>query len=180
MATLTLNQQDLINQIIAEFMQHNEVSEGKKTKSLLGVDEIMDSVKRKNQEIARIRAHNKAVFKALEPIFEENINALNEELNALGLDFRNTSEWWENQDGKRHTTMKISVFSDRSSDFDFYFDARITGACLKWENETIWSIVELNPVLLYSYRDETYTFEQLCKNPHFIGRIKRMYETKNK
>jgi hypothetical protein len=180
MTTLTLNQTDLINQIIAEFMQHNEVSEGKKTKSLLGVDEIMDSVKRKNQEIARIRAHNKAVFKALEPIFDENFNALNEELNALGLHFRNKSEWWESQDGKRHTTMKITVFNDRSSDFDFYFDARITGAYLKWENETIWSIVELNPVLLYSYRDETYTFEQLCKNPRFIAQIKTMYEVKNK
>ena len=85
MTTLTLTQTDLINQLIAEFIQHNEVSERTKTKSLLGVDEIMDSLKRKKQEIARIQTHNKAVFKVIEPIFAENFDALYEELTTLGL-----------------------------------------------------------------------------------------------
>lgn len=180
MATLTTNQQHLINQIITEFIQYNEVSEGRKTKSLLGVDEIIDSVKRKNAEILRTKEHNRAVFKALEPIFDENYKALSQDIDALGLDLQITSDWWETQDGRRGITMKVKVCTDRSNDLDFYLDAKITGECLMWEGEPIWSIAMLHPTLLYSYKSKDYTFEQLCKNPEFVTRIKRMYEIKAK
>lgn len=180
MATLTTNQQHLINQIITEFIQYNEVSEGKKTKSLLGVDEIIDSVKRKNAEILRTKEHNKAVFRALEPIFDENYKALYEEMNALGLNLLCSNGWSETHSGTRHVSIRVSMFSDRYSDYDFYFDAKITGECLMWEGEPIWSIAMLHPALLYSYKNNDYTFEQLCKHPEFIARIKRMYEIKAK
>lgn len=180
MATLTTNQQQLIDQIITEFIQYNEVSEVKKTKSLLGVDEIIDSVKRKNAEILRTKEHNRAVFKALEPIFDENYKALSQDIDALGLDLRITSGWWETSSGVRGASLKISMYHNQNSDHDLYFDAKITGECLMWEGEPIWSIAMLQPTLLYSYRSKDYTFEQLCKNPEFVARIKNMYEKKTK
>ena len=180
MTTLTTHQQDLINQIITEFIQHNEVSERTKTKSLLGVDEIIDSLKRKKEEIARIKTHNKAVFKALVPIFDENYEALYQDIDALGLNLHLDCEWREAQDGRRSISMKLSMLSDRSSDFDFYFDAKIIGSHFQWEGQPIWSVCVLQPILLYSYRSEDYTFEQLCKHPDFIARIKIMYERKTK
>jgi hypothetical protein len=180
MTTLTLTQQDLINQLITEFIQHNEVSERTKTKSLLGVDEIIDSLKRKKEEIARIKEHNKAVFKAIEPIFDENYEALSQDINALGLNLHSNHGWGEAQDGKRSITMNISMFSDRRSDHDFYLDARITGEYFIWEGQSIWSACVLQPILLYSYSGNDYTFEQLCKHPDFIKRIKTMYERKTK
>lgn len=180
MTTLTLTQQDLINQLITEFIQHNEVSERTKTKSLLGVDEIIDSVQRKRDEIARIKKHNEAVFRSMQPIFAENFDALYEELTTLGLNLHSNHGWGESQDGKRSITMKISMFTERNSDSDFYLDGRITGDYLKWEGQPIWNVVELNPVLLYTFRSNNYTFEQLCKNPDFLATIKRMYEIKTK
>lgn len=180
MTTLTTNQQNLINQIITEFIQYNEVSEGTKTKSLLGVDEIIDSVKRKNAEILRTKEHNKAVFKALEPNFDENYEALSQDINALGLNLCSNHGWTEAHDGIRRITIKVSMCSDRNSDHDFFFDARITGECFIWEGQPIWNVAVLHPALLYSYKSNDYTFEQLCKHPEFIERIKRMYEIKAK
>tara|TARA_R110000868_G_scaffold408251_1_gene690842 strand:- start:1684 stop:2226 length:543 start_codon:yes stop_codon:yes gene_type:complete len=180
MTTLTTNQQDLINQLISEFIQHNEVSERTKTKSLLGVDEIIDSLKRKKEEIARIKEHNKAVFKAIEPIFDENYEALSQDINALGLNLHSNHGWGEVQDGRRGLTMKISMFSDRRSDYDFYLDGRITGDYPIWEGQSLYPVCALQPILLYTFRNNNYTFEQLCKNPDFIGTIKRMYEIKTK
>ena len=180
MKKLTDNQQDLINQIITEFIQHNEVSERTKTKSLLGVDEIIDSLKRKKEEIARIKTHNKAVFKAIVPIFDENYEALSQDIDALGLNLHCDYEWRETHDGRRSISMKLSMLSDRSSDGDFYFDAKLTGSHALFDGETIWNVCVLQPILLYSFRSNDYTFEQLCKNPDFIGTIKRMYEIKTK
>ena len=65
MTTLTTHQQDLINQIITEFIQHNEVSERTKTKSLLGVDEIIDSLKRKKEEIENLSARESEILEHL-------------------------------------------------------------------------------------------------------------------
>ena len=177
---LTENQQHLINQITEEFISHNQSKVVSRGTSLLGVDDIIDSVQRKRDEIARIKKHNEAVFRSMQPIFSENYDALHHEINALGLDLWITSDWFETQDGKRGTSMKVSTYCHRSSDYDFYLDARITGDYLKWESEAIWSIVELNPVLVYSFNSNEYTFEQLCKNPDFLARIKRMYEIKTK
>ena len=177
---LTENQQQLISQITEEFISHNQSKRASRGESLLGVDDIINSVQRKRDEIARIKKHNEAVFKAMQPIFRENYEALSHEIDALGLDLRITSDWFETQDGKRGISMKISMYYNRNSDPDFYFDARITGDYLKWEGEAIWSIVELNPVLVYSFNSNEYTFEQLCKNPDFLARIKRMYEIKTK
>jgi hypothetical protein len=180
MTTLTTTQQNLINQIITEFIQHNEVSERKKTKSLLGVDEIIDSLKRKKEEIARIKAHNKAVFKALEPVFDENYEALSQDINALDLNLHCGHKWLETEDGMRSISMKLSMSPDRNSDYDFYFDAKITGQCLQWEGQPLWSVCVLQPVLLYAYNSENLTFEQLCKHPKFRQQIKTMYEKKIK
>lgn len=180
MATLTTNQQHLINQIITEFIQHNEVSEGAKTKSLLGVDEIINSVQRKKDEILQTKEHNRAVFKALEPIFDENYKALSQDIDALGLDLQITSRWLESSCGLREVSLKISMYHDQRSDHDFYFYAKITGECLMLEGEPIWDVVVLHPALLYSYKCKDYTFEQLCKNPEFVARIKKMYEIKAK
>jgi hypothetical protein len=180
MTTLTTTQQDLINQIITEFVNHNQASEVKKTKSLLGVDEIIDSVKRKNAEILRIKEHNKAVFRALEPIFVENYNSLYQEMNALGLNLLCSLDWSETYDGRRHVSIRVSMFSDRRSDLDFYFDAKVTGSYLQWEGKALPNTIVLHPVLLYSYNSEDFTFEKLCKHPGFRHRIKSMYEKKVK
>ena len=177
---LTENQQQLISQITEEFISHNQSKRASRGESLLGVDDIINSVQRKRDEIVRIKKHNEAVFKAMQPIFRENYEALSHEIDALGLDLRITSDWFETQDGKRGISMKISMYYNRNSDPDFYFDARITGDYLKWEGEAIWSVCVLQPTLLYSFRSNNYTFEQLCKNPDFIGTIKRMYEIKTK
>lgn len=181
MTTLTTTQQNLINQIITEFINHNQASEVKKTKSLLGVDEIIDSVKRKNAEILRTKEHNKAVFRALEPIFDENYEALSEEMEALGLNLKYTHGWSETHDGRRHVSIRVSMFGDdRRSDLDFYFDAKVTGSYLQWEGQAVPSTVILHPVLLYSYGNADFTFEQLCKHTGFRQRIKSMYEKKIK
>ena len=177
---LTENQQHLINQITEEFISHNQSKVVSRSTSLLGVDDIIDSVQGKRDEIARIKKHNEAVFKSMRPIFSENYDALHHEINALGLDLQITSDWFEAQDGKLGITMRVSICYDRRSDADFYFDARITGDYLKWKGQVTWNVVELNPVLVYTYRSNNYTFEQLCKNPDFIGTIKRMYEIKTK
>ena len=177
---LTENQQQLIDQITDEFISHNQSKRASRGESLLGVDDIINSVQRKRDEIARIKKHNEAVFKAMQPIFRENYEALSHEIDALGLDLQITSDWWEAQDGRRGLTMKVSMYYDRRSDPDFYFDAKLTGSHLLFDGEAIWSVCVLQPTLLYSFRSNDYTFEQLCKNPDFIGTIKRMYEIKTK
>jgi len=180
MTTLTLNQQDLINQIISEFMQHNEASERTKTKSLLGVDEIMASVHRKKKEISRIKAHNEAVFKAVEPIFDENFDALYQEFDAMGLYLTKRSEWCICQDGICSTNMKVSLRHDRGSDSDFYINVSVSGAHLKFEEETLWNLRTLVPIVTYGFDDAYHTFEDLCQHPKLRSQIKRMYEIKNK
>ena len=177
---LTENQQQLISQITEEFISHNQSKRASRGESLLGVDDIINSVQRKRDEIARIKKHNEAVFKAMQPIFRENYEALSHEIDALGLDLQITSDWWEAQDGRRGLTMQVSMYYDRRSDPDFYFDAKLTGSHLLFDGEAIWSVCVLQPILLYSYRSEDYTFEQLCKHPDFIARIKTMYERKTK
>ena len=177
---LTDNQQHLINQITEEFISHNQSKVASRGTSLLGVDDIIDSVQRKRDEIARIKTHNKAVFKAIVPIFDENYEALSQDIDALGLNLHCDYEWRETQDGRRSISMKLSMLSDRSSDGDFYFDAKLTGSHALFDGETIWNVCVLQPILLYSFRSNDYTFEQLCKNPDFIGTIKRMYEIKTK
>jgi hypothetical protein len=180
MTTLTLNQQDLINQIISEFIQHNEASERTKTKSLLGVDEIMQSVHRKKKEILRIKAHNEAVFKAVEPIFDENFDALYQEFDALGLYLTKKSEWYTSQDGSYGTSMKVSLHLDRNSDSDIYINVSVSGAHLKFEEETLWNVRTLVPLVNYSFNNAYHTFEDLCQHPKLRSQIKSMYETKNK
>ena len=177
---LTENQQQLISQITDEFISHNQSKRASRGESLLGVDDIINSVQRKRDEIARIKKHNEAVFEAMQSIFEENYDALAHEINALGLVLRVTSGWWQTHDGKRGITMKVLVSDDRSSDFDFYFDARLTGHHKKFEGEPIWEVGELEPALIYTHHSENYTFEGLCKSKTFVDRIKKMYETKTK
>ena len=180
MATLTLNQQDLINQLITEFIHHNETSERTKTKSLLGVDEIMESVQRKKKEISRIKAHNEAVFKAVEPIFDENFNALYQEFDALGLYLTKRSEWCICQDGICSTSMNVNLRRDRRSDLDFYISVSVSGSHLKFEEETLWNVRTLVPLVTYGFDNVYHTFEDLCQHPKLRSQIKRMYETKNK
>ena len=177
---LTENQQQLISKITEEFISHNQSKITSKGTSLLGVDDIIDSVQRKRDDIARIKADNKAILEGLKPIFKDNFEALAHELNALGLDLQITSDWWEAQDGRRGLTMQVSMYYDRRSDPDFYFDAKLAGSHALFDGETIWNVCVLQPTLLYSFRSNDYTFEQLCKNPDFIGTIKRMYEIKTK
>jgi hypothetical protein len=180
MNKLTDNQQQLIDQITEEFISHNQSKQASRGESLLGVDDIINSVQRKRDEIARIKAHNEAVHKSMRPIFKDNYEALSHEMDALGLDLRITSDWWQAHDGRRGITMKASVHTDRPSDFDFYFDAKITAHHKKFDGQPIWEVGELNPVLVYTFSSNDYTFEELCKNPEFLARIKRMYETKTK
>ena len=177
---LTENQQQLIDQITEEFISHNQSKRASRGESLLGVDDIINSVQRKRDEIARIKKHNEAVFKSMEPIFEENYDALAHEINALGLVLRITSDWFETQNGRRGTGMKVSMYCDRNSDYDFYFDANLIGNNALLDGKPIWEVMVLEPTLLYSFRSNDYTFECLCKNADFIERIKRMYEIKTK
>jgi hypothetical protein len=180
MTTLTLTQQDLINQLITEFIHHNETSERTKTKSLLGVDEIMESVHRKKKEISRIKAHNEAVFKAVEPIFDENFDALYQEFDALGLYLTKRSEWYTSQDGSYGTSMKVNLSQHRTNDSDFYISVSVSGSHLKFEEETLWNVRTLEPIVTYGFNDAYHTFEDLCQHPKLRSQIKRMYETKNK
>ena len=177
---LTENQQNLIDQITEEFISHNQSKRASRGESLLGVDDIINSVQRKRDEIARIKKHNEAVFSAMEPIFQENYEALWHEINALGLNLKITSDWWEAQDGRRGTSIKVSMYSDRNSDPDFYFDAKLTGNKVLLDGVPIWEVMALEPTLLYSFRSNDYTFECLCKNAEFIERIKNMYERKTR
>ena len=177
---LTENQQQLIDQITEEFISHNQSKRASRGESLLGVDDIINSVQRKRDEIARIKKHNEAVFKSVRPIFKDNYEALSHEIDALGLDLRITSDWFETQNGRRGTGMKVSMYCDRNSDYDFYFDANLIGSHRSIDGAPIREVMELQPTLLYSFRSNNYTFEQLCKNPDFIGTIKRMYEIKTK
>lgn len=177
---LTENQQQLIDQITDEFISHNQAKRASRGESLLGVDDIINSVQRKRDEIARIKKHNEAVFEAMQQIFEENYDALAHEINALGLVLCITSDWHQTHDGKRGITMKVLISNDRSSDLEFYFDARLTGHHKKFEGETIWEVGELAPELIYTHHNENHTFEGLCKSQKFIDRIKKMYETKTK
>jgi hypothetical protein len=177
---LTENQQQLISQITEEFISHNQSKRASRGESLLGVDDIIDSVQRKRDEIARIKKHNEAVFKAMQPIFRENYEALHHEIEALGLDLQITSDWWEAQDGRRGLTMQVSMYYDRRSDPDFYFDAKLAGSHVSFDGAPIWEVRELEPTMLYSFRSNDYTFECLCKNADFIATIKRMYEIKTK
>jgi uncharacterized small protein (DUF1192 family) len=181
MTTLTLSQQNLINQIITEFIHHNETSATIKSKSLLGVDEIMDSVHRKQKEISRIKAHNEAVFKAVEPIFDEHFSKLYEEFNAMGFWLTQRDEWYYTQDKSScGTHMKVNMCDDRRSDHDFYINVSIAGDVLSFEGETMWSIKTLKPILLYEYDNEHHSFEKLCQHPKLRSRIKKMYEYKNR
>lgn len=177
---LTENQQHLIDQITEEFISHNQSKRASRGESLLGVDDIINSVQRKRDEIARIKKHNEAVFKSMEPIFRENYEALWHEINALGLNMSITSAWWETYDGRRGITMKVSMYLDRNSDHDFYLDAKLIGSHMSLDGETIWEVMTLEPTLLYVFRGNDYTFECLCKNADFIAKIKNMYEKKTK
>lgn len=177
---LTENQQQLIDQITEEFISHNQSKRASRGESLLGVDDIINSVQRKRDEIARIKKHNEAVFSAMQQIFNENYEALSHEINALGLDLRITSDWWETYNGRRGITMKVSMYHDRNSDYDFYLDAKLTGSHMSLDGETIWEVMTLEPTLLYPYRNNDYTFECLCKNADFIAKIKNMYERKTR
>ena len=177
---LTENQQQLIDQITEEFISHNQSKRASRGESLLGVDDIINSVQRKRDEIARIKKHNEAVFSAMEPIFNENYNALWHEINALGLNMSITSDWWQAQDGRRGITMKVSMYHDRNNDHDFYLDAKLTGSDISFDGEPIWEVMALEPTLLYPYRSNDYTFECLCKNADFIAKIKNMYERKTR
>ena len=177
---LTENQQHLIDQITEEFISHNQSKRASRGESLLGVDDIINSVQRKRDEIARIKKHNEAVFSAMEPIFQENYEALWHEINALGLNLQITSDWWETQNGRRGTSIKVSMYSDRNSDYDFYFDAKLTGNHPLLDGEPIWEVMALEPTLIYVFRSNDYTFESLCKDVDLIARIKKMYEKKTK
>jgi len=177
---LTENQQNLIDQITDEFISHNQSKRASRGESLLGVDDIINSVQRKRDEIARIKKHNEAVFSAMEPIFQENYEALWHEINALGLNLQITSDWWETQNGRRGTSIKVSMYSDRNSDYDFYFDAKLTGNHPLLDGEPIWEVMALEPTLIYVFRSNDYTFESLCKDVDLIARIKKMYEKKTK
>jgi hypothetical protein len=182
MTTLTLIQQNLINQIITEFIHHNETCETIKTKSLLGIDEIMDSVHRKKKEISRITTHNEAVFKAVQPIFDEHFSKLYEEFNAMGLWLTQRDQWYCSQDKSScGTHIKVNMYDDRRSDHDFYINVIIDGDVLWFEGgETMWSIKTLKPTLLYEYDNEHHSFENLCQHPKLRSRIKKIYEYKNR
>ena len=180
MKQLTENQQQLIDQITEEFISHNQSKQASRGESLLGVDDIINSVQRKRGEIVRIKKHNEAVFEAMQQIFKDNYEALSHEMDALGLDLRITSDWWQAHDGNRGITMKVSVYTDRPSDFDFYFDARLIGRHTKFDGQPIWEVVELAPELIYTHSSENHTFEGLCKSQKFVDRIKKMYEIKTK
>ena len=177
---LTENQQHLIDQITEEFISHNQSKRASRGESLLGVDDIINSVQRKRDEIARIKKHNEAVFSAMEPIFQENYEALWHEINALGLSLQITSDWWETQNGRRGISMKISMYHDRNSDYDFYLDAKLTGSDISFDGEPIWEVMALEPTLIYVFRSNDYTFESLCKSADLIAKIKNMYEKKTR
>jgi hypothetical protein len=173
---LTENQQQLISQITEEFISHNQSKRASRGESLLGVDDIINSVQRKRDEIARIKKNNEAILEALKPVFEENFEALAHELNALGLSLKSKDKWTTTYDGRSFITMKVSMLHDRNSDLDFYVDARIECAYGSFTTE----IVVCEPKLQYVFNNAGHTFEGLCKNTTFINRIKNMYENKTK
>lgn len=173
---LTENQQHLIDQITDEFISHNQSKRASRGESLLGVDDIINSVQRKRDEIARIKSNNENILKSMKPIFKDNYEALSHELNALGLCLSLNGDWLTTYDGRPFISMKVSMLHDRNSDLDFYFDARIECAYGSFTSE----IVVCEPKLQYVFNNAGHTFEGLCKNTTFINRIKNMYEKKTK
>lgn len=172
---LTEYQQNLIDQITDEFISHNQSKRASRGESLLGVDDIINSVQRKREEIESMKENNRAIFEALKPVFEDNFDALAHELNALGLSLKSDHEWRITYQGKRFLPIKVAMRHDMNSDEDFYLDAQISHTYSKWSE-----VVTCKPKLQYVYADNLYSFEDLCKSPIFINRIKNMYEKKTK
>jgi uncharacterized small protein (DUF1192 family) len=170
---LTENQQQLIDQITQEFISHNKSKQATRGESLLGVDDIINSIQQKRDEIARIKADNEAILEALKPIFEDNFEALAYELNALGLSLKSNHEWRVTSQGLTFVNMKVAMHHDISSDMDFNLEARVSHTYSKWSE-----ILTCKPKLQYIFWDNTFSFEDLCKNQNFVDRIKRMYERK--
>jgi hypothetical protein len=172
---LTENQQQLIDQITQELISHNQSKRATKGESLLGVDDIINSIQQKRNEIALIKAENEAILEALKPIFEDNFEALAYELNALGLSLKSNHEWLATSQGLTFVNMKVAMHHDRTSDMDFNLEARVSHTYSKWSE-----IFTCKPKLQYVYSENVFSFEDLCKNQNFINRIKNMYERKTR
>jgi hypothetical protein len=172
---LTENQQQLIDQITQELISHNQSKRATKGESLLGVDDIINSIQQKRDDIARIKADNEAILEALKPIFEDNFEALSYELNALGLSLKSNHEWLATSQGLTFVNMKVAMHHDRNSDTDFHFEAQVSHMRSKWSE-----ILTCKPKLQYVYDHNIYSFEDLCKSVSFVNRIKNMYERKTK
>lgn len=181
MSNLSLTQQNLINQLIAEFIRHNASIEYRKFNSLLGIEDIIDEVHRKEKEIARIMAHNETVEKAMEPIIDEHYVALSRDINALGLHIEREN-LYSLVDGTRYQRIQIRTGEyDRSRD-DITIKLILRGDAVSFEGKGCLpnQLTQLNPRLIYQWSDYygSRSFEEMCEHEDLRRAIKKLYEQK--
>lgn len=173
MTTLTTNQQHLINQIITEFIQHNQSTEFIQRNSLLGIQEIIDEIDRKKKEIARVLAHNESVQKAMEPVMDDHYEALAHEINALGLSISNGTVYSYNC-GTRCKNITIAE--------SMTIQAQLRGDAVNFEGTGClpMQLSQLETRVHYRWSDHYgwMPFGQMCKNESFRDTIKKLYEQK--
>lgn len=169
MTNLTNNQQNLISRITEEFMRQNEVSAP--IKSLLGIEEIVNNVRDKENEIKRVKQYNEIVAEEMQVILYENVSAIRDEIKALRLGAcMVNSNWIQRVDGSLVNTIKIEgiKYSDT-----IYVDVYIGGESARINNEYLPNfLVELTPVILYNKM----TFESFCLDQKFRDSIKKLYQ----
>lgn len=181
MTTLTTNQQHLINQIITEFIQHNQSTEFIQRNSLLGIHEIIDEIDRKKKEIARVLAHNESVQKAMEPVMDDHYEALAHEINALGLHISRDTIYSHN-DGTRCNRINIKMEEHLHWDLDMTIEVQVRGDAVNFEGKGCLpnQLCQLRPKLIYRWNSYYgwMSFEQMCEHEYFRKDIKKLYEQK--
>ena len=169
MKNLTENQQNLIAKITEEFMRQNETKT--LSKSLLGVEEIIDSIDRKQKEIERVKRYNSIVAEEMWVEAIDNFNLLLSELNQLGLDAKfNDERWIICIDGR--LLNKITIRGNKNHE-QITISIEVVGPHVKFENEYLPnSLRQLEPVIYY----KNLPFETFCKSVEFRSYLKSLYE----
>lgn len=169
MTNLTNNQQNLISRITEEFMRQNEVSAP--IKSLLGIDEIINNVRDKENEIKRVKQYNEIIAEEMQVVLYENVSAIRDEIKAINLGARMVfNSWTQEVNGSLVNTIKIEgiKYSDT-----IYVNVYIGGESVRINNEYLPNfLVELTPVIFYN----NMTFENFCLDQKFRNSIKKLYE----
>ena len=169
MTNLTENQQNLIAKNKEEFMRQNETKT--LSKSLLGVEEIIDSIDRKQKEIERVKRYNIVVGEELWFEAEDNFDLLLSELTKLGLNAKFNDDFWIRCiDGR--LLNKIMIRGNKNNS-QITISIEVVGPRVLFENKYLPnSLRQLEPVIYY----ENLPFETFCESVKFRSDLKSLYE----